>query len=260
MNKTLKYLPIIILLIVSCKARKFSTPVTVSPVIIDTVNQTKILTASDLLASSLKPWTYFSSKADIDYVNGDKKQSVGSNIRMYKDSLIWVSVNMFGIEGARILINKDSMVLLDKFNKQYRVYTRSYIEGILGAPLSVGELQNIILARPVYALELYEIITNNERELKIKNTQKRVFIGHHYQKQFTTIDTTRIDDRTAPHYANVYYSGYVSINNHNFPLNTQIKAYNGMSTTEIKLDFTNPDFDTQVSFSFVIPSSYERVK
>lgn len=260
MNKSLNYLPLLVLLIVSCKARKFNTPVVVTPVKTDTINQTKALTAADLLTSTLKPWTYFSSKADIEYTSGDKNINAGSNIRMYKDSLIWISVNMFGIEGARILINKDSMVMLDKLNRQYRVFKRDYIEEILGAPLSVGELQNVILARPVYALQLYDILTNTNSELKIKNTQPRVFINHHYLKQYTTIDTTMIDDRTAPHYAAIYYSNYVSVSNHNFPLNTRIKAYNGTAVIGIKLDFTNPDFDTPLTFSFTIPASYERIK
>ncbi|MDI1233355.1 MAG: DUF4292 domain-containing protein [bacterium] len=261
MNNIIKYLPLLALLILfSCKSRKkFAAPNTVvkskDSLIINNVNL-----AENLIQPTLKSWTYFSAKADLEYTSNGNSQGVGSNIRMYKDSLIWISVNVFGIEGARILINKDSMVLLDKLHKCYTVFNKNYIENLLGSPLSVSQLQNLIVAEPIYALMLYKIIKNTESELLILNTQPKVTVGHTYKKEFYTIDSTSIDDLTAPHYARVKYSNFANVDNHNFPLKNLIIAYNGQNKITITMDFDNPNFSEIVTFPFNIPTSYEKCK
>ena len=60
----------------------------------------------------------FSAKVDVDYKGGDgKKYNVNANMRMYKDSVIWISVTaIFGIEGLRAYITKDSVKILNALN------------------------------------------------------------------------------------------------------------------------------------------------
>jgi hypothetical protein len=261
MNSFLKYLPLmLVVVLLSCKNRKhFISPVAVNKPK-DSIVNIKVNIAENLIAPTLKPWTYFSAKADLNYSSNGTSQGVGSNIRMYKDSLIWISVNLFGITGARILINKDSMVLLDHIHKCYTVFNKAYIEDLLGAPLSVNQLQNLIIAEPIYALALYETMTNNDNNIIIKLRQPKVSINHTYKKEFYTIDSTSIDDNTAPHYARVKYFSFANVNEHNFPLKNEITAYNGANKIIITMDFENPDFNSMVTFPFNIPASYEKCK
>lgn len=261
MSNLIKYWPLLALLILfSCKSRKkIAAPIAANKTA-DTIIDKKVNMAENLISPTLKPWTYFSAKADLKYINGDNSQNVGSNIRMYKDSLIWISVNVFGIEGARILINKDSMVMLDKLHKCYTVFSRSFIEELLGSPLNVGQIQNLLIAEPIYALALYETINNTENDLQIMIKQPKVNISHTYKKQFYTIDSTSIDDITAPHYARVKYNTFSNVNEHNFPLKNEIIAYNGATKITITMDFENPDFNSIITFPFNIPSSYEKCK
>lgn len=262
MNNRSRFLPFLLVVVLfACKSRKHhQAPVAVVVKPDSSTVNNNLLSAESLLSPTIIPWTYFSSKANIDYTNGDDNQNVSSNIRMYKDSLVWISVNVFGIEGARILINRDSMVVCDKLHKTYQVYNKQLIENVLGAPLTVTEIQNVILAKPVYSLKLYEIVQNSELFMKIHNEQPKVNVNHIYQKQFYNIDTTLIEDKTRPQYARISYGNYVNINDHNFPLKSQVNAYNGLTTMQIKMEFENPDFVTAVSFPFNIPKTYERIK
>jgi hypothetical protein len=59
----------------------------------------------------------FSAKIKVDYTNSKGKQpNFIANIRMLKDSIIWVSLsNDIGIEGIRVLISKDSIKILEDF-------------------------------------------------------------------------------------------------------------------------------------------------
>ncbi len=258
MRKIIIYIGILLLLISSCKARKNKNTALEKQVVSDTSIQTKELTVADWMQNSIKPWKYFSAKMDIEQNILQGFSKLGGNIRMYKDSLVWISVNMIGIEGARVLINKDSMVLMDKFAKTYSVYKKEMIQELLGAPLNVSQIQNLIIGKPIYALELYTILKQDAARLDIQTLQPLVYFNHYVKKEFMTIDSTYIKDRTNRHYAMVEYKNYESFNGHNFAKILQLKAYDGKKIVDVKLEFENPDFVTETSFPFNIPSSYER--
>ncbi len=67
-------------------------------------------------------FTTFSAKINVDYQGTDgKKYDVNANLRMYKDSAIWISITaIFGIEGLRAYITKDSVKILNNRIKYIR--------------------------------------------------------------------------------------------------------------------------------------------
>lgn len=62
---------------------------------------------------------YISTTTKFKYKDGQSKQKAKANIRIKKDSLIWFTLsNGVGIEGFRGKITKDSLVMIDRINKQ----------------------------------------------------------------------------------------------------------------------------------------------
>lgn len=246
------------LFIISCGSRKNKVP---TPPVVKTSNDTAILnpTAFDILSFTIKPWTYFSSKIDIEFREIDgKKLNPNASIRMYKDSLIWISAGMFGIEGMRILINKDSVVILNKLEKKYNVYKTSEFKGLSDISLSVIQLQNIILAKPIYALKLYEIVLQSENQISIKYPQIKYNTFHQYKREFFTIDSSNITDNLKPNFAKIAYSEYGVFNSHNFPTFAFIQSKFNNKTFELELKYSDIDFETALTFPLTIPSSYEK--
>jgi len=127
---------LVILAFIACKpTKKIQTAIstrkdTVSTAVVDHAKEDSVRFINDtyhtILANQIN-YTTFSAKMNVDYVDADdKKYNVNANLRMYRDSAIWISVNaVFGIEGLRALITKDSVKILDKQNK---VYTARSIE------------------------------------------------------------------------------------------------------------------------------------
>jgi hypothetical protein len=91
-------------------------------------------------------YTTFSAKVDVEYRDGDgKKYDVNANIRMYKDSVIWVSVTaILGIEGLRAYITKDSVKLLNKQDKVYTARSVTFLQEVTELPLSLSSLIRIL--------------------------------------------------------------------------------------------------------------------
>src|SRR5215204_182640 len=79
----------------------------------------------------------FNAKLGVDYKGIDGKgHDVNANIKMYKDSAIWVSVNaILGIEAMRLLITKDSVKLLNKLEKTYAARGISFLHETTSLPL-----------------------------------------------------------------------------------------------------------------------------
>ncbi len=97
-------------------------------------------------------FTTFSAKIDIDYEDGNgKKYNVNAHIRMYKDSVIWISITaILGIEGLRAYITTDSVKLLDKQNKIYIARSVSYLQEVTALPLGLVSLQDLLMGNPVF--------------------------------------------------------------------------------------------------------------
>src|SRR4051812_42260453 len=90
----------------------------------------------------------FSAKVNADYKGSDgKSYNLNLNIRMQKDSAIWMIANatILGLEAMRVLITRDSVKLLDKLNKTYTARSVDYLKDVTALPLDLHTLQDLIV-------------------------------------------------------------------------------------------------------------------
>jgi len=93
-------------------------------------------------------WMKVKTKVDIEYE--DKKYAVQLQLRIKNDSLVFAKVSKSGITGVRILATKDSVVYVDKLNKQYFKGTYSEIEKLININIPFSFLQNLFLGEPTF--------------------------------------------------------------------------------------------------------------
>ncbi len=108
---------------------------TVAPVTVKEVGFDYLLTKSK--------FSFRSSTQDFDNTN--------VNIRIKKDSLIWLSVTGVGFEVARGMITPDSIVFVDKFHKEYFVFTYAQLSKQYNFDLNFKLLQSIIIGNLPFA-------------------------------------------------------------------------------------------------------------
>ena len=56
---------------------------------------------------------YFHGKARLSFRDNTKEREVKANIRIRKDSVIWMTFSVIGVQGGKALINKDSIAFLN---------------------------------------------------------------------------------------------------------------------------------------------------
>lgn len=205
-------------------------------------------------------FTTFSAKINVDYQGADgKKYDVNANLRMYKDSVIWISVTaVFGIEGLRAYITRDSVKLLDKQDKVYTARSVAYLKEITALPLDLASLQDILIGNPVF------IDGKTPSFSKAGNGISLLILGEWFKNLITLnsaykVENSKLDDidlvrnRTC----NLSYTDYENKKEVIFSTKRRITVAE-KSNLDIKLDFKQYDFNETLSFPFSIPKNYKR--
>jgi hypothetical protein len=93
------------------------------------------------------PFKFISIKTKASVVLPGLNQSVNATVRIAKDSLIWLSAGMFGLEGLRALVTKDSVKVQDRVRKQYMALAIHELSNLLHFDASFALLQSMILGQ-----------------------------------------------------------------------------------------------------------------
>jgi hypothetical protein len=95
-------------------------------------------------------YEWLSAKLSTELLTTDKKQSFKANLRMRKDSIIWLSISpALGIEVARVILTPDSLKVIDKWNDTYYLGNYSLIESKMAITFDFKLLQDMIVGNPV---------------------------------------------------------------------------------------------------------------
>ncbi len=205
-------------------------------------------------------FTTFSAKVNVDYKGSDgKNYDVNANIRMIKDSAIWISANaLLGIEALRVFITKDSVKLLNKLNKTYTARSVDYLKEVTALPLDLSTLQQLIIGNPVY------LDTNIVSYSSGNNIISILSVGEWFKNLVTltenekTLLHSKLDDKdiTKNRTADLTYSDYET--KKGFPFSTKRKiTITEKKKLDIKLDFKQYDFNEGVNFPFSVPKNYQ---
>jgi hypothetical protein len=96
----------------------------------------------------------FTSRLAIDYTYDRKKLDFKGQVRIVKDSAIWISFNQdLGIEMVRLLITEDTVKFIDRINRTYFVGDYAFVNDFLSANIDFGILQSLLLGND---FEYYE--------------------------------------------------------------------------------------------------------
>ena len=203
----------------------------------------------------------FSAKINIDYVDADDKNyNVNANLRMYKDSAIWISITaIFGIEGLRVYITKDSVKILDKQNKLYTGRSVSYLQEVAKLPLTLSLLQDLLIGNPVYLDSNIVSYSRYDDHLSLLS------IGSLFRNLLTLSNSTRFIERsklddvdiTRSRTCDLTYSEYENKNGTNFATVRKITIAE-KKKLDVRLDFKQYDFNGELTFPFSIPKNYKR--
>ena len=266
--RTLFILSIFILALASCRpTKKIQTAITKK-------DTTEVVTNNHAVEDSIRfiknayhsilanhiNYRTFSAKVNVDYIDvDDKKYNVNVNLRMYKDSIIWVSVNaIFGIEGLRALITRDSVKILDKQNKLYTARSIEYLQEVSALPVDLSSLQNLLMGNAVF------LDSNIVSYSKSGNSVSLLSIGKIFKNLISLNENDRLIQRSKlddidelrNRTGDLTYSDYENKRGVNFSTTRKI-SFAEKKKLDIRLDFKQYNFNEELTFPFSVPKNYK---
>jgi hypothetical protein len=213
-------------------------------------------------------------KYSADYINNGEKTSFSGQIRLLKDSLIWISISKFSIEGARLLITNDSIWFLNRMEENWMATDFSYINRFANNAVDFDMLQAFIAGNDFSYYETdkfkasmngdeYKLSTVNRHKLKKyvrnQNDMLRILV------QTLTLDpnTFKIKDVMVKEVKEnkkmrAEYLDYQQIGNQLFPGKINVSLH-AEKEIKLNLEYNKVTLDEETNFPFKIPSSYQRV-
>lgn len=138
MKKThlIYYLLLFLIFFNSCKSFFVQTQVPIED--IDAVSIFHIINEKSI------DYDNISMRVSIEIIAGENSESFRGNIRIAKDSIIWMSFRSLNIEGARIAISPDSLKFINRINNLYYKGNLEFIRDRYGVELDYYSLQSIL--------------------------------------------------------------------------------------------------------------------
>lgn len=256
-------------LLVSCRStRKIQTAISqkdttsataAAPAESDSARQVRqILNALD---SGRIDFKTFSAKVNVDYRDAEgKRYDLNANMRMVRDSALWVSVNaILGIEALRMLITTDSVKVLDKQNKLYTARSIDYLQEVTALPLNLRTVQDLLIGNPVY------VDSNVVSFSRSSDAMSLVTLGQWFKTLLTVSISDRLVQRIKLDDANMArsrtaelaYSDYETRAGRRFATKRRITVVE-KKKLDIALDFKQYAFNEEVSFPFSVPKNFRQ--
>jgi hypothetical protein len=204
----------------------------------------------------------FSAKIKVEYQDSKGKQpDVTAIVRIIKDSAIWISLtaSFLNIEVYRVLITKDSVVLLNKQEKEVQYRSLDYLQEVTEIPFDYNTLQDLLVGNPVFT---------DSNIVYYKRTEDQILfsmVGRFF-KNLVTLSTgnnllmhSKLDDVdiTRSRTADLTYGDYENKNGFNFSTYREITV-SEKNKLDIQLNFKQYEFNKELSVLFNIPKNYTR--
>jgi hypothetical protein len=188
-----------------------------------------------------------------------QNRSVKTVIRMRKDSLIWMSFQMFGIEGARVKMTPDSVYFLNRINKQYAIQPLTLVEEMINVPADFKALQALLIGNPVlYPEAAYNLETKDS--FYLLSTDTILNTTYNIQKESYMINSLTLKNESKQK-VEMSFNDYQTLENDRiFSMMRDILISSPTKgNASVEIEYNKITFDIPKSTSFNIPSSYKKV-
>lgn len=260
---------VLILSVASCKTVKqinkaISPKDTTAVVIIDQSNADSLLMIKntiDNLNRNHIDYETFNAKIKVEYQDSKGKQpDVTAIVRIVKDSAIWISLTatFLNFEIYRVLITKDSVILLNKQDKEVQYRSLDYLQEVTEIAFDFFTLQELLVGNPVFVDSNIVYYKKTDNQILFSMVGKYFknlltlssdsYLLTHSKLDDIDISRSRTADLTYADYENktgIYFSTYREI------------TVSEKNKLDIRMNFKQYEFNKELSVYFNVPKNYK---
>jgi hypothetical protein len=250
MNKTIGLFVIMCsLLVISC-SKKITSPITISkPALTLSVEEID--------------FEYLQGKARMILRDANKEREVKANIRVRKDSVIWMTFSVIGVQGGKALINKDSITIVSNVDKEYYVFDYAELSKRYNFDINFNVIQAAMLGNLIEARSDEDQVVQENSFFMLRQNTGTISVLNYINSASMKIEKVEMKETDTNNSLVLNYSNFQPLSNKLFPYNGTIslfyKTLAGILNTTVIFEYNKAEVgDKELKFPFNIPKRYVR--
>ena len=213
--------------------------------------------------------------AEVEFNN--ESNSFSGNIYIVKDSMMWISIQKFGLEAVRVLITADSAKMMNRINKTYFIGDFGKINDLFNTDFDFDILQSVITGNDVcyYENNIFKASLDNKNYRLSTLGRKKLKKFVHSEKEnskvliqdlwlepdhFKIINSEMKEVKTQDkRKLKIGYSDFLEIENQRFAQKISFEVVDDKKAKG-EITFSRISPERQESAPFTIPKNYEPSK
>lgn len=206
---------------------------------------------------------YFHGKARMVFKDDKKERDVKANIRIRKDSVIWMNFSVIGVQGGRALINKDSITIVSAVDKEYFVFDYKELSTRFNFEVNYYTIQSAILGNLISPRAEADQIASGTSFNILQQQRGSVHVTNQINAATKKLEKVDMREENTNNSIIMNYSNFQPVGDKLFPFNGGVsivyKTIKGLLSTTITLEYNKAEVgDKELKFPFNIPRKYDR--
>jgi hypothetical protein len=206
---------------------------------------------------------YFQGKARMVLRDANKEREVKANIRIRKDSVIWMTFSVIGVQGGKALINKDSITIVSNVDKEYYVFEYAELSKRYNFNVSYDVIQAAMLGNLLMPRSETDQVTQEASMFILKQQAGSIAVSNYISAASHKIEKIELKEDRSSNSLVVNYSNFQPVGSKLFPYNGTIslfyKTLAGVLNTTVIFEYNKAEVgDKELKFPFNIPKRYVR--
>ena len=203
-------------------------------------------------------YTTFSAKAKVHFESPEDKQDFTANIRVKKDSAIWIDITALGgmFHAARAYVTTDSFFMINYQQKEVTKLPLKQVAKVLPTQVDFMSLQNLIIGEPLRngaVTNVSDLASSWLLAVEDSNYVQRI----NYRKSDSVMVLLQMNTRDpkGPE-AVLKFDNFENNGSKKIAVSRAINILNGTDRFLLEMELQNMEFDKQLEMPFSIPAKY----
>ena len=215
------------------------------------------------LAIQEMDFDFIQGKARMVLRDGSKTRDVKTNIRMKKDSVIWMSFSVIGVQGGKALINQDSITIVNNVDNEYFVFEYDELSTRFNFDINYEIVQSAMLGNLLMDRQESDLVEQLTSIFLLKQQSGTVDVLNYVNAASMKLEKVELKESDTNNALTIDYTNFQPVGDEIFPYNGTInlvyKTPAGLINTTIIFEYNKAEIgDKLLKFPFNIPKKYVR--
>lgn len=208
-------------------------------------------------------FVYMDGKARMVLRDANKEREVKANIRVRKDSVIWMTFSVIGVQGGKALINHDSITIVSNVDKEYYVFEYSELSKRYNFEINYEVIEAAILGNLIVPRQETDEVKQESSYFILHQTANNITVDNYVNAASSKVEKVELKEGSSNNSLVINYSNFQPLGSKLLPYNGTInlfyKTLSGLLNTTVIFEYNKAEVrDKELKFPFNIPKRYVR--